>query len=144
MRGWWRSARNPCCCFVALVSVACTAGEERRTTSFTLAWDHWLWMERVQRADPAFVPDEYDLLDRKIRLIGKKTAREAYVACGLEMGTGETFIYTVENTMLLARLGAGNRKKVGAIHRTIEAWREGRTEEWYLDWREPPNSTKAQ
>jgi hypothetical protein len=98
-----------------------------RTVVFRLEWDHWLWLERVARNDPGYLPEGFDVRDRRLRMVGAKSAREAYQACGIRLGPGEAFFYGPETTRLVAKLGRENRGRTARLHGKLAAWRAGRT-----------------
>ena len=105
-----------------------------KTEAIALEWDHWLWMKRISVQDPHWTPDGFDPTDRKIRMFERKSAKEVYEACGIEVLDGESFIYGATTTQLIVRLGSENFRRVHQIHKTICDWKAGRTDKWHLVW----------
>ena len=99
--------------------------------SYRLEPQHWLWMARLEHADPTYQPQVPAI---GMRLVEKKSALEAYRALGVVMEPGESFIYSVATSQMIARLSPANHKKLRRIHETMKAWKQGRTTVWLLDW----------
>ncbi len=118
---------------VCLLGFAAQA-DEIETKVFRLEWDHWLWAARIVRQDPDFTPKDFEPADRKIRMYERKSAKEVYEACGVEIMAGESFFYGAVTTQMIVRLGIENLRRVRQIHKTMRDWKSGRTSEWHLDW----------
>lgn len=104
------------------------------TDTYALEWDHWLWIMRIAKRDPDFTPADFDPKDQTIRMYERKSAKQIYEDCGINVGKSESFIYGVVSTQMIARLGGVNRERLEMIHKTIEEWKAGRTDQWHLNW----------
>lgn len=115
-----------------LTTLSPLAGEDLRTDVVTIRWDHWLWLERIAQGDPEFQPEAFaGLRAGTMQFPGKKTARQRYAECGITLGKGESFIYSVPTTQLVFRLTEDNRRRVARLHETVAAWQKGRYGKWH-------------
>lgn len=124
---------------LTILLLTCISGPVARaneisTSSITIEWDHWLWMKRITERDPGWLPENFDSSDHEIRMFEKKSVRQIYEAIGLKLEKRETFFFAMVNTTLIARLNNRNFDRLAMIHKTIDAWRAGNTDEWYLEW----------
>lgn len=117
---------------IILTTLSPLAGEDLRTDIITIRWDHWLWLERIAKGDPKFQPEGFaGLKAGTMQFPGRKTARQRYAECGITLGKGESFIYSVPTTQLVFRLTEDNRRRVAQLHQTVAAWQKGRCREWH-------------
>jgi hypothetical protein len=91
-------------------------------------------MMRIAKRDPDFTPADFDPKDQTIRMYERKSAKQIYEDCGINVGKSESFIYGVVSTQMIARWGGVNRERLEMIHKTIEEWKAGRTDQWHLNW----------
>lgn len=116
-----------------LIGFSVHAGD-LKTEAITLEWDHWLWMKRISVQDTNWTPDGFDPTDQNIRMFERKSAKEIYESCGIQVLDRESFIYGPTTTQMIVRLGGENLRRVHQIHKTIRDWKAGRTDQWHLDW----------
>jgi hypothetical protein len=119
---------------ICLHGFSVQAADEIETEVFALEWDHWLWMKRIADQDPDWRPNDFDPANQKIRMFERKSAKEIYEACGVNVVGEESFIYGPTTTQMIVQLGKENLRRVRRIHKTIRDWKSGMTGEWHLDW----------
>lgn len=117
------------CGFLFFVGLSPVHADDIETIAYQLRPQHWLWLERVARQDPGFVPEGFDPSGGDFQL--STSARELYKACGIAFSDSERIIYGPPTSQMIARLTIGNREAIEAIHRTVESWMKGRHHEWH-------------
>jgi hypothetical protein len=114
-----------------LLSTSSALGDDLILNWVKIQPDHWLWLHRISRGDPKYTPKNYRVLNPNFQVGPFLNATDAYTKCGLLLGKYEGFVYTNYNENLVAKLSEENHERMLEIHKTIEAWRSGRFDEWH-------------
>ena len=101
------------------------------TNAYHIEPDHWLWLHRIEKKNPNHTPKGFDTENPNFQIPAKRSARGAYEACGIKVENGETIIHTVRTSIFIAKLRESNHRRVEKINKTVDAWREGRFDEWH-------------